>query len=69
MFINNYIIYVQLKAPKLDGSVLKKEDMPDQWKVFIIAPIHKDNKSDCSNYCVISLLSASYKVYPVSSQG
>jgi hypothetical protein len=37
--------------------------LPDQWKESIIVPVHKKgDKSDCSNYRVISLLSTSYKI-------
>jgi hypothetical protein len=39
-----------------------KEILPYQWKESIIVPVHKkDDKTDCSNYRTISLLSASYK--------
>jgi hypothetical protein len=37
--------------------------MPDQWKESIIVPVHKTgDKTDCNNYCGISLLSTSYKM-------
>jgi hypothetical protein len=37
--------------------------MSDQWKESITVPIHKtDDKTDCNNYCGISLLSTSYKI-------
>jgi hypothetical protein len=37
--------------------------LPDQWKESIIVPVHKNgDKTDCSNYRGISLLSASYKI-------
>jgi hypothetical protein len=43
---------------KLSNSVWNKEELPDQWKEFIIVPIHKKgDKTDCNNYCGISLLS------------
>jgi hypothetical protein len=36
---------------KLINSVWNKEELPDQWKEFIIVPIHKkDDKTDCNNY-------------------
>jgi hypothetical protein len=39
-------------------SIWNKEEMPDQWKEPIIVPIHKmGDKTDCNNYCGISLLS------------
>jgi hypothetical protein len=43
---------------RLINSVCNKEELPDQCKEFIIVPIHKKgDKTDCNNYCGISLLS------------
>jgi hypothetical protein len=43
-------------------SIWNKEELPDQWKESIIAPIHKKgDKTDCNNYRGISLLSTKYK--------
>jgi hypothetical protein len=48
---------------KLINSILNKEELPDQWKESIIVPFHrKDDKIDCNNYHVISLLSSSYNI-------
>jgi hypothetical protein len=48
---------------KLVNSVWNKEELPYQWKESIIIPIHKKgDKTDCNNYCGISLLSTSYKI-------
>jgi hypothetical protein len=45
---------------KLINSVRNKEELPDQWKEFIIVPIDKKcHKTDCNNYCGVSLLSTS----------
>jgi hypothetical protein len=49
--------------PKLINSIWNKEELPDHWKGPIIAPLHiKGDKTDCSNYHGISLLSTSYKM-------
>jgi hypothetical protein len=32
------------------NSIWNKEELPEQWKEPIIAPIYKVNKTDCSNY-------------------
>jgi hypothetical protein len=48
---------------KLTNSVWNKEELPDQWKEYIILPIRKKGeKSDCSIYRGISLLSTSNKI-------
>jgi hypothetical protein len=45
---------------KLINSVWNKEQLPDQWKEYIIVPVHKKgDKTDCNNYRGISLLSTS----------
>jgi hypothetical protein len=47
----------------LINSIWNKEELPDQWKESIIVPVHKKgDKTDCSNYREISLLSTSYKI-------
>jgi hypothetical protein len=46
---------------RLINSNWNKEELPDQWKESIIVPVHKKgDKTDCNNYCGISLLSTSY---------
>jgi hypothetical protein len=43
-------------------SIWDKEKLSDQWKKSIIEPVcKKGDKTDCSNYCRISL-STSYKI-------
>jgi hypothetical protein len=38
-------------------------ELPHQWKESIVVPIHKNgDKTDCSNYRGVSLLSTSYKI-------
>jgi hypothetical protein len=48
---------------KLINLIRNKEELPHQWKESIVVPIHKKgDKTDCSNYRGISLLSTSYKI-------
>jgi hypothetical protein len=43
--------------------IRNKGELPHQWKESIVVPIHKKgDKTDCSNYRGISLLSTSYKI-------
>jgi hypothetical protein len=43
--------------------IWNREELPSRWKGSITVPIHKKgDKTDCSNYCWISLLSISYKI-------
>jgi hypothetical protein len=45
------------KIHKLINSILNKKKLSDQWKESIIVLVHKKgDKTDCSNYCGISLL-------------
>jgi hypothetical protein len=45
------------------NSVWNKEELSDQWKESIIVPVHENgDKTDCNNYCGISLLSTSYNI-------
>jgi hypothetical protein len=47
----------------LVNFVWNKEKLPDQWKEYIIIPVHKKgDKTDWNNYLVISLRSTSYKI-------
>jgi hypothetical protein len=48
---------------KLIKLILNKEELPHQSKESIVVPIDKKgDKTDCSNYRGISLLSTSYKI-------
>jgi hypothetical protein len=48
---------------KLIKLIWNEEELPHQWKESIVVPIHKKgDKTDCSNYRGISLLSTSYKI-------
>jgi hypothetical protein len=43
--------------------IWNKEELPHQWKESTVVPIHKKvDKTDCSNYRGISLVSTSYKI-------
>ena len=43
--------------------IWNKEELPEEWKESIIAPVYKKgDKTDCSNYRGISLLSTTYKI-------
>lgn len=44
-------------------EIWEKEEMPDQWNMAIICPIHKKkDKTNCENYRGIALVSVVYKV-------
>jgi hypothetical protein len=47
---------------KLIISIWNKEQLPEEWKESVIVPIYKGDKTDCSNYQGISLLSTMYKI-------
>jgi hypothetical protein len=48
---------------KLIRLIWNKEELPHQWKESIVIPIHKKgDKTDCTNYRGISLLSTAYKI-------
>jgi hypothetical protein len=48
---------------KLIKLIWNKEELLHQWKEPFVVPIHKNgDKTDCSNYRCISLLSTTYKI-------
>jgi hypothetical protein len=48
---------------ELITNIWKQEEMPKEWLIALIHPIHKKNdKTNCSNYRGISLLNMTYKV-------
>jgi hypothetical protein len=55
---------LQSEIHKLINSIWSKEELPDQWKESITVPIYKKgDKTECSNYRGISLLSTASVVY------
>jgi sorting nexin-29 len=56
-------ITIRFQIHKLINSIWNKEELPAEWKVSIIVPIHKKaDIIDCSNYRGISSLSTTYKI-------
>jgi hypothetical protein len=53
---------LRLEIHKLIKLMWNKEELPDHWKEVIVVRIHKTDKTDCSNYRDISLLSSSYNI-------
>jgi hypothetical protein len=54
---------IQSEIHKLIISVWNKEELPEEWKESVIVPVYKKgDKTDCSNYRGISLLSTTYKI-------
>jgi hypothetical protein len=43
--------------------IWNKEELPHQWKESVVLPIQKKgDKTDCSNFRGVSLLSTSYRI-------
>jgi hypothetical protein len=54
---------IRSEIHKLIISIWNKEKLPEEWKESVIAPIYKKgDKTHCSNYRGISLLSTTYKI-------
>jgi hypothetical protein len=52
-----------IEIHKVMKLIWNKEELPHQWEESVVVPIHKkSNKTDCSNYQGLSLLSTSYKI-------
>jgi len=50
---------------KLINSIWSKKELPEEWKESITVLIYKKgDKTDCSNYTGISILSTTYKILP-----
>jgi hypothetical protein len=49
---------IRSEIHKIIISIWNKEELPEEWKESVIVPVYKKgNKTDCSNYRGISLLS------------
>ena len=54
---------IRYEIHKLSISIWNKEELPEEWRDWIIVPIcKKGDKTDCSNYRGISLLPSTYKI-------
>jgi hypothetical protein len=54
---------IRSEIHKLIISIWNKEELPEEWKELLIVPIYKKgDKTDCSSYRGISLLSPAYKI-------
>jgi hypothetical protein len=54
---------IRSEIRELINYIWNKEELPEQWKESVIVPVYKkDDKTDCSNYRGISLLSNTYKI-------
>jgi hypothetical protein len=54
---------IRSEIHKLIISIWNKEELPEEWKESVIVPIYKKgDKTDCSNYRGISLLTTTYKI-------
>jgi hypothetical protein len=54
---------IRSEIHKLIISIWNKEELPEEWKESLIVPIYKTgDKTECSNYRGISLLSTTYKI-------
>jgi hypothetical protein len=48
---------------KLINSIWSKEELPQQWKEYSIVPSYKKgDKTDCSNYTGILVLTTTYEI-------
>jgi hypothetical protein len=53
---------IHSKFRKLTNSIWNKKGLPEEWKSIIVPIYMKGDKTDCSNYKVISLLPTTYKI-------
>jgi hypothetical protein len=51
------------KIYKVMKQIWEEEEMPNNWRVGILQPLHKKgDKAECSNYRGIMLLNTGYKI-------
>jgi len=54
---------IRYEIHKLIIFIWNKKELPEEWTESIVVPIYKKgDKTDCSNYRGISLLSTTYKI-------
>ena len=54
---------IRSEIHKLINSIWDKKELPEEWKESIIVPIYKKgDKTVCSNFRALSLLSTTYKI-------
>ena len=60
---NMKVVAERTEVHKLINSIWNTEILPEVWKESIIIPIYKKgDKTDCSNYRHLTLLSSTYKI-------
>ena len=54
---------IRSEIHKLINFIWNKKELPEEWKESITVPIYKKgDKTDCSNYIGISILSTTHKI-------
>jgi hypothetical protein len=62
-WLNVWCRTIRTQIHKLINSSWNKGALPEEWKGSIIVPIYKKgDKTDCTNYRSISLLTTTYKI-------
>jgi len=54
---------IRSEIHKFINSIWNKEELPEEWKEFVTVRLYKKgDKTDCSNYRGVSVLSTTYKL-------
>jgi hypothetical protein len=61
-FIKAWGRTIRSEIHKLINSIWNKEELHVEWKSIIVPIYKKADKTDCSNYTGLSLLSTTYKI-------